>query len=104
MIHTKDKDVVSRTEALIKAFGWQGGTIHQIAEETGCDAHDLIYNSANESSMSHKLGWYAYSSNTLKFNQEVITARYRGNLQFWLGVAAGVQTSIKMKQATPKKF
>ena len=24
-------------------FGWQGGTIHQVADVTGCDSGDLIY-------------------------------------------------------------
>ena len=104
MIHTKDKDVATRTEALVRAFGWQGGTIHQIAEETGCDAHDLIYAVANEYSLDWGLGWFAYRTNSLEFNQENITPKQQRNLQFWLGVAAGVQTSLKMKQETPKKF
>lgn len=104
MIHTKDKDVVTRTEALMLAFGWQGGTIHQIAEVTGCDAHDLIYKSAIEYSNEHAAGWFAYQTNTLEFNQQNITPKRKGDLQFWLGVASGVQTSLKMKQDTPKKF
>ena len=104
MIHTKDKDVVTRTEALMLAFGWQGGTIHQIAKETGCDAHDLIYAVANEYSLDCGLGWFAYRTNSLEFNQEKITPKQQRNLQFWLGVASGVQTNLKMKQETPKKF
>lgn len=104
MIHTENKDVITRTEALMRAFGWQGGTIHQISEETGCDAHDLIYGKSEEYALDNKLGWFAYKTCTLEHNQKQHTRQYRGNLQFWLGVAAGVQTSIKMQEPTPKKF
>ena len=104
MLHTKDKDVVTITEALMLAFGWQGGTIHQIAKETGCDAHDLIYGESIEYNSSNIAGWFAYRTNSLEFNQQTLTQKHQGNLQFWLGVAAGVQTNIKMKQPTPKKF
>ena len=69
MIHTKDKDVITRTQALMLAFGWQGGTIHQAAEETGCDAHALIYTGAEEWNVDHKQGWFAYRTCTLEHNQ-----------------------------------
>lgn len=104
MIHTKDKDVITRTKALMMAFGWQGGTIHQIAEETGCDAHDLIYASAEEWNTDHKQGWFAYRTCTLEHNQEHTIPVRQGNLQFWLGVASGVQSTIKFKEEPPKKF
>lgn len=104
MIHSDTKDVVTRTKALMLAFGWQGGTIHQIAEQTGCDAHELIYNPAYEYDEDHKYGWFSYSTNSLEFNQFVIAPKMHGNLQFWLGVAGGVQTALKFKKDTPKKF
>ena len=104
MIHTQNKDVVTRTEALMRAFGWQGGTIHQIAEITGCSAQDLIYGEEIHSSQQNSAGWFSYQTNSLEFNQQNITQKHQGDLQFWLGVAAGVQTAIKLKQPTPKKF
>lgn len=104
MIHTNNKDTVTRTQALMLAFGWQGGTIHQVAEVTGCDAHDLIYAKSEEHSTDHALGWFAYQTCSLEWNQAKHTVQYRGNLQFWLGVAGGVQTAIKMQQPTPRKF
>lgn len=104
MIHKDTNDVVTRTEALMLAFGWKGGTIHQIAEETGCDAHDLIYKPAEGWNNDNAGGWFAYSTNSLEFNQKVITPKRKGNLQFWIGVAGGVQTALKLKQETPKKF
>lgn len=103
MIHTANKDVIARTQALCIAFGWQGGTVHQVAEVTGCAAHDLIYADAVESDISHKQGWFAYRTCELAFNAPRVEEK-KGDLQFWLGVASGVQTSIKMQQPTPRKF
>ena len=104
MIHTKVKDVITRTQALMIAFGWQGGTIHQIAQETGCDAHDLIYAESEEYNIDNRLGWFAYKTCSLEHNQKCHTRQYRGNLQFWIGVAGGVQSAIKMNEETPKRF
>ena len=105
MIHTANKDVITRTEALMRAFGWQGGTIHQLAQVTGCDAHDLIYAEAIECNGNYCMGWCTYRTNTLRYNiYQKLMKSYHGNLQFWLGVAGGVQTSVKMKQETPRKF
>lgn len=103
MIHTKDKDVITRTEALMLALGWQGGTVHQVANELGLDAHEIIYADASEYNQDHKGGWFAYRTNSLEFNQR-FKASERGNLQFWLGVAGGVQTTIKLGENVEKKF
>ena len=32
-----------RTKYLCIALGWQGGTIHKLAEVTGCSVNDLLY-------------------------------------------------------------
>lgn len=104
MIHAKNKDVITRCQALCFAFGWQGGTIHQIATITGCDSYDLIYGEIESYLNDARSGSSAYSTNSLEFNQNKLLEKSRGNLQFWLGVAQAVQTAIKLKQDTPKKF
>lgn len=104
MIHKDVKDVITRGEALMRAFGWMGGTIHQIAEVTGCDAHDLIYKASEEHTSAWGAGWCAYTTNSLEYNQEKILPAFKGNLQFWIGVAAGVQAAIKLGKDTPRKF
>lgn len=103
MIHAANKDVITRTEALMRAFGWKGGTIHQLAQVTGCNAHELLCSESIEHNRDNTAGWFAYQTNSLAYNQTLLDA-HRGNLQFWLGVAGGVQTSVKMKQETPRKF
>lgn len=104
IIHHEDKDVISRGEALMRAFGWQGGTIHQICELINIDPHDLIYAAQNEHEFANKCGWFAYRTNSLEFNQEKIFPAMKGNLQFWLGVCSGVQTTIKLGEEVKQKF
>lgn len=103
MIHTKTKDVVTRLDAFCIAFGRQGGTIHQIAEKTGCKASDLIFAESEEWNIDHSKGWFAYQTCSLEYNQKHMEQQ-KGNLQYWLGVAGGVQTSIKRQVNLEKKF
>ena len=95
---------ITRTEALMAAFGWKGGTIHQIAEVTGCDSLELLYTEVMEYNQDHKEGWFAYRTCSLEHNQTVIYPGVQGNVQFWLGVAAGVQCCIKLGEVVHKKF
>lgn len=104
MIHVSNKDTRARAEALLCAFGRQGGTVRQLAQDTGCDAHDLLYAKTEERNIEHQKGWFAYMTCSLTHNQANITPKKKGNLQFWLGVASGVQTCLKRKQETPRKF
>ncbi len=48
-----------RTKNLLRYFGWQGGTIHQISRETGISVQDLLYGTTDK----------------------------KNNKDFWLGVA-----------------
>lgn len=102
VIHTED--VIPRAEAIMQAFGCQGGTIRQICDKIGIDPHDLIYKTQNEYELSHKCGWFAYRTNSLEFNQEHMTKQHIGNLHFWLGVCRGVQTTIKLGEKVKQKF
>ena len=94
---------MNRTEALLAAFGYQGGTVWQLEELTGCEANDLIYADQNEYSMDHKKGWCSYRTCSCVFNSTQIEA-WKGNLQFWLGVASGVMCSHNQGMKIEKKF
>lgn len=87
---------MNRTQALCKAFGWQGGTIHQLAKETGCDSSSLLYGEATSTSLgsSYCLGWFAGRTCSLEHNLTTNFLKERGNVDFWLGVADGI---IKQK-------
>ena len=90
-------DKITRTEAIMKALGWQGGTIHQVAEETGCAVHDLLYSAPKSeyigTDFSH--GWFAARTCTLEHNQTVNFPKHNGNIEFWLGVARGMQLKMQ---------
>ncbi len=82
----------NRMKAYCQAFGWQGGTIHQIAEETGVDTHTLLYGVPENTNLttSYTGGWFAGRTCSIKFNKEVNFPANRGNKEFWLGLADGI--------------
>lgn len=90
----KTSDHARRLEAYCKLFGWQGGTIHQVATETGCDAQDLLmaeYDPHNHEDIS---GWYAARTCSLEHNKSVNFVKNKGNLHFWLGAVRGMMLKI----------
>lgn len=95
---------VSNTMALMMAFGWQGGTVHQVAEKTGCDTFDIIHGESASYDLCNRKGWFAYRTNSLEFNEKKVTEDQKGNLQFWLGVADAVKFELKNKITPLKKF
>ncbi len=75
-------------------FGWQGGTIHQIAEATGCDSDELIYTVPDQMEVirmdsDYSAGQSALATCDKEFRVSVLTPKRKGNLLFWLGVRNG---------------
>ena len=75
-------------------FGWQGGTIHQIAEATGCDSDELIYTVPDQMDVirmdsDYSAGQSALATCDKEFRVSVLTPKRKGNLLFWLGVRNG---------------
>ena len=95
---------MNRTLNLLNAFGYQGGTIHQVAELTGCDAFALLYAEAIAYDEDKALGWFAYRTNGQAFNRSNIAPAMQGNVQFWIGVAEGVETTRKQGLPIVAKF
>ena len=89
---------MTRLEALLSAFRWQGGIIHQVAEATGCKAADLL-------DAEPARGWHntAYHAGHINGDNAAMHGTHRfldpatgkafphtyGRLQYWLGVADG---------------
>lgn len=78
-----------RMTAYLAAFGWQGGTIHQVVIETGCNAYDLLHGEDKERDKDHTGGWFAARTCSPEFNRATNFPRHQGDLQFWLGFASG---------------
>ena len=86
---------IERTQALCNALGWQGGTIHQVAEETGCSVADLLYAETISHSFSHSQGWFAGRTCSTQFNKDVNFPNHKGDVQFWHGVADGLVVRMR---------
>ncbi len=97
----KDYKISSRLEALYYAFGWQGGTIHQLAEATGLNINQLMdldknafytKDSAILYTSEYNKGWFAGRTCSIEFNIDTNfnMAIRKGHEQFWQGVANGI--------------
>ena len=88
---------INRTQALMAALGWQGGTIHQVSEETGCDVQALLYGMPESQHLNSDncQGWFAARTNDVQFNKVNVFPKMRGNVDFWLGVARGMQLKME---------
>ena len=96
---------MNRTEALMAAFGYQGGTVHDICKEVGLEVNDFLYGESVEYYNDNACGWFAYRTCTLEFNQErAVKEQRKGNLQFWLGVVTAVNCCEKQGLKIEKKF
>lgn len=71
-----------RSIALMRALGWQGGTIHQVAKESGCSAHELLHGPLYQS-----VRFFSGVRNWRYANE--LKRKYQGQLDWWLGVAVG---------------
>jgi hypothetical protein len=74
-----------RTERLYKYFGWQGGTIHQLADETGVDSYTLLYGEVGPTPRRSQ-GALAIEACTLASRLE-LAKHVHGDKDYWLGVA-----------------
>ena len=75
-------------------FGWQGGTIHQIAEATGCNPEELIYTVPDQMDVIHMDSDYSAGQSALatcdkEFRVNVLAPKRKGSLLYWLGVRNG---------------
>jgi hypothetical protein len=76
-----------RTKALLYFFGWQGGTVHQLASVTGCSVHDLLY--STDTSSADLGGMSAIRTCSLPWRANVLAPENQGNLAFWQGAIIG---------------
>jgi hypothetical protein len=74
-----------RTANLLKFFGYTGGTIHQIAAETGVDAQTLLY---GDSPYNDRYAQGRLAIECASREMCLGLVKYvKGDRSFWLGVA-----------------
>lgn len=88
----------TNTELLCFAFGWQGGTVHQVAAETGLTVQEIIETNRNQEWIGEETsanGWFAARTCSLEFNLKNNFPKNKGKLSFWMGVAKGIESKLK---------
>lgn len=89
---------MNRTQALCRALGWAGGTIHQVAKEFGVSSTALLYDDADRNHDAYRQGFKdakslvadetdPYRLPLAAERAAELTEGWRGNLPYWLGVA-----------------
>lgn len=82
----------TRSENLFHYFGWQGGTIHQIADETGVDVQTLLYADPSETYLSSKYSHGAAANETCTLSMRLKLAKEaKGMKDYWIGVAFAIR-------------
>lgn len=85
------KYTLTNTELLCLALGWQGGTIHRVAEATGISVSQILEMDRKQSLCADGTeGWMAVRTCSLAFLLTNIYPKRQGNLKFWTGAAAAV--------------
>lgn len=76
----------NRVTALLHYFGWQGGTIHQLASETGVDAQTLLHGKAARPNLD---GFSAIRTCDKAWRVERLAPKHKGDWPYWEGVIRG---------------
>lgn len=80
---------LERLEALLHYFGWQGGTIHQLAKETGCSVDQLLSGRIEAVQAAEAKGFSAIRTCSKDWRVEKLVAAHQGDWPYWGGVIAG---------------
>lgn len=90
---------MDNTILLALALGWQGGTVHDVAKETGLTVAQILNTDRNSIKPEHmgtdfSKGRCSVMTCDLKHNQETNFPVNKGNLEYWMGVAQGIYFKI----------
>lgn len=91
-----ENDPVMRSRKLFDFFDWQGGTIHQIAAETGVDVETLLYDSNVVNHDKFSQGCLA-AETCGPFARANLVPLVRGNRDFWIGVACSIRLDSSLE-------
>ena len=79
-----------RVEAFRYFMGWRGGTIHQIAEETGISAYNLLNLEMSRSGYgvgdAYTAGWFGVSTCSRDWRVDELLPKAKGDWSYWCGV------------------
>lgn len=78
---------MNRTQALCIALGWQGGTIHQVCEATGCSDEDILHTGVDGGQGYCRGYWLGHTGQHLA---NWLRTKMHGDRHWWVGLADGV--------------
>lgn len=91
----------TNTELLCNVLGWQGGTVHQVAQATGLTTSQIIDTDRNldyVNDVPTSGGWFAIRTCDKEHNEKVNFPKNQGNLAFWMGAARAMEFTQKNPQ------
>jgi hypothetical protein len=79
-----------RTQALYYYFGWQGGTVHQLAQATGLSVDDILYREhGDERSDIHLAGFSAIRTCDMDWRRNTLAPKRQGEWAYWRDAIGG---------------
>jgi hypothetical protein len=82
-----------RARALYYYFGWQGGTVHQLADVTGLTVDQILYapyeGKGEGLGSSHTGGFCAVRTCSKDWRVQKLADEHRGDVAYWHGVMTG---------------
>ena len=81
-----------RMQALLYYFGWNGGTIHQIAKETGLETQKILYADHSSSAAEPSIlsdGFSAIRTCDKQWRVEKLAPKHQGDWPYWRDAILG---------------
>lgn len=79
-----------RARALYHYFGWQGGTVHQLAEATGLSSGDILYRPHGcEPSDPKNSGFSGIRTCDRDWRRDRLAPKHQGDWQYWRDAIIG---------------
>lgn len=89
-----------RARALYFYFGWQGGTIHQLAEATGLTTDDILHREhGEERSAIHLSGFSAIRTCDRDWRRDVLAPKSQGEWPYWRDAIIGFWATGPLDEA-----
>ena len=76
-----------RARAVYYFFGWQGGTVHQLAKATGLSTDDILYRKDSASECTD--GFSAIRTCDRDWRRDVLAPKHQGDWKFWRDAMKG---------------
>lgn len=82
----------TRTELVMNAIGWQGGTVHELCKVLGLDVCKFLMHVPENKSLASDYGFgCAINTNSMQYRIDVIIPNRQGDYDYWVGAARSME-------------